>query len=361
MKLLVFGANSQLGRELSSLLADNQVDVVTLTTDELDVLKPKEVFKTVSRINPTQLINVSTYTNLQKAESDPEAARLCELVNTEGVTALARVCEQLGIPMLHHSSSYVFDGKKKETYTEEDEANPQCRYGRSKWYGERTLREETEKHIILRTDWLFSRHRSNYFLNLIDTCKKQKGKVSVVDNRFSPTPAADAARVIFGIVKQVDCNADVWGTYHYNATQPVNQDAFVQHVLEEAAKLDKRLDKIMPDLKLELLTVSAPYIRNSALNCEKIIATFGIKQRTRGSGVIDVIESLYGFKKKAPELTSQPVAPATAVLAEQEELPDGNKEMSRQTARRNKSAANSNRRAKRPAKKAAGRKQSPSP
>ena len=118
MKLLVFGANSQLGRELTRLLESNEADFATLTSDEVDVLKPKEVVKAVSRINPTQLINVSTYSNLQKAESDPEAARICELVNTDGVTSLARVCEQLNIPILHHSSSYVFDGQKKETYQE---------------------------------------------------------------------------------------------------------------------------------------------------------------------------------------------------------------------------------------------------
>ncbi|MGA1495875.1 MAG: sugar nucleotide-binding protein, partial [Rhodothermales bacterium] len=108
VKILVYGGHSQLGRELVSLLKDRQIEHATLTTDEVDVLKPKDVVKAVTRINPTQLINVATYTNLQKAESDTEAARLCDLVNTEGVTSLARVCEQLGIPMLHHSSSYVF-------------------------------------------------------------------------------------------------------------------------------------------------------------------------------------------------------------------------------------------------------------
>jgi dTDP-4-dehydrorhamnose reductase len=351
VKLLVFGANSQLGQELESLLAEHSVDFTALSTDEVDVLKPKEVVKAVSRINPTQLINVATYTNLQKAEADAGAARLCDLVNTEGVTALARVCEQLGIPMLHHSSSYVFDGRKKETYTEEDESNPTCRYGRSKWYGERALRDETAKHIILRTDWLFSRHRSNYFRNLVDTCIKQKGNVRVVDNRFSPTPASDVARVIFGIAKQVDCNAETWGTYHYNAMQPVNQDAFVQHVLEEAAKLDKKLAKVMPDLKLELLPVEAPYINNSALNCSKVMATFGIKQRSRGSGVIDVIESLYGIKKKTPAAKIK-----TTVVVKPEptaESPASNTDQSRSTARRKKTTSGSQRRAKRPAKKAA--------
>ena len=301
MKLLIFGANSQLGRELIRLLAGAQVDFIALDTEDVDVLKPKDVIKAVSRINATQLINVSTYSNLQKAENDPDAAKKCELINTEGVAALARVCNQLSIPMLHHSSSYVFDGQKKETYEEDDETNPQCSYGRSKWYGERTLREEAVKHIILRTDWLFSGHRDNYFRTLINSCKENAGKISVVDNRFSPTHATDAARVILGIINQVDCNAEVWGTYHYNALQPVNQDQFVLHVLEEAAKLDKVLEKILPALDIELLSVESPYIRNSALNCVKIMSTFGIKQRSRGDGVIGVLEEIYGLKNAKNE------------------------------------------------------------
>ena len=104
-----------------------------------------------------------------------------------------------------------------------------------------------------------------------------------------------------GIVYQVDCHAEVWGTYHYNAMQPVNQDGFVMHVLEEAAKLDKELEKILPELEIELLPVERPYIRNSALNCAKIMATFGIKQRSRGEGVTGVINEIYGIKKAAVE------------------------------------------------------------
>ncbi len=362
MKLLVFGANSQLGRELCTLLTEREVDFVPLATDDVDLLKHKEVVKAVTRANPTQLINVATYANLQKAEADAESARLCDLVNTEGVTGLARVCGQLGIPMLHHSSSYVFDGRKKETYTEEDETNPTCRYGQSKWYGERALREEAEKHIILRTDWLFSRYRSQYFQNLIDTCKGQKGRVSVVDNRFSPTPASDVARVILGIALQVDCNASVWGTYHYNAMQPVNQDAFVQLALEEAAKHDKRLEKVMPDLAIELLPVEAPYIHNSALNCTKIMATFGIKQRSRGPGVVELIEALYGVRKKTPAAKAKPKVEVKPQAAVEAEAPPSKKGKAGPAASRKKTAkASSPRRAKRPARKAAGQKQSPSP
>ena len=358
MKLLVFGANSQLGLELTALLAKSGIDHATLATDEVDILNAKEVVKAVSRINPTQLINVSTYGNLQKAEGDAAAAKRCDLVNTDGVTALARVCEQLAIPMLHHSSSYVFDGQKKDTYLEDDETNPTCRYGRSKWYGERSLREETERHIILRTDWLFSLHRDFYFRDLVSTCKKQKGKLGVVDNRFSPTFAGDAARVILAIVKQVDCNAQAWGTYHYNAMQPVNQDQFVQMVLEECAKHDPALAKVMPDLKIEPLPVEAPYIRNSALNCEKLLYNFGIKQRSRGPGTIQVLEAIYGVKPKAKAPEKKPVAKADTDMPPE---PIPAPAMTRARPATPPKAAKAPKRQKRPARKAATRKASPSP
>jgi dTDP-4-dehydrorhamnose reductase len=365
VKLLIFGANSQLGCELVSLLSASDLDFACLSTEDVDVLKPKEVTKAVSRINPTQLINVSTYTNLQKAESDAEAARRCDLVNTEGVTALARVCEQLSIPIIHHSSSYVFDGTKKDTYLEDDETNPVCRYGKSKWYGERTLREETARHIILRTDWLFSNNRPHYFQMIIDEIKKNNGRIGVVDNRFSPTHAGDVARVILGIARQVDCNADAWGTYHYSALQPVNQDQFVLHCLEEAAKHDPELAEKMTEMVMDLLPVEPPYIRNTSLNCEKIMMTFGIKQRSRAAGVTEVIESLYGIAPKPVEAVSSPVL-QEATLTGQVAAGDSSatKKASGETgknASKEQPPVKSPRRVKRPAKKAATRKKSPSP
>lgn len=353
MKLLVFGANSQLGRELVNLLAVNEVDYATLTTMDVDVLKPRDVIKAVSRVNPTQLINVAACSNLQEAESDDDAARRCDLINTEGVVSLAKVCEQLGIPIIHHSSSCVFDGRKKETYVEDDEADPVSRYGKSKWLGERTLREEAVRHIILRTDWLFSELRPEYFLSIIDACKKNKGKVGVIDNRFCPTWAGDAARVIYAVIKQVDCNAEAWGTFHYNAMQPVNQDQFVEQLLEEAATLDKALEKILPSLEVDLLPVELPYIQNSALNCEKIKATFGIKQHQRSPGLKAVLEKLYGVSKgKAPASRSKTAGARRNARKKSGEA--AGKKKARPKSR--KPAAKSPRRSKQPARKAATRK-----
>ncbi len=300
VKILVFGDDSILGQDLVRMLDARGVNYETLNKSDVDILKSRDVVRAISGINPTQLVNVATYSNLLKVETDQDAAKLCDLVNTEGVASLARVSEQLNIPLIHHSSSYVFDGTKKDTYTEEDTTNPVSRYGQSKWYGERTLREEASQHIILRTDWLFSDSRGSYFRRIIEECKNSKGKVEVVDNRFSPTHTADVARVVYAIIMQIDCNAQAWGTYHYNALQPLNQDQFVELVLEEAAKLDKDIDKLLPSLKIERLPVELPYLKNSSLNCEKIMGTFGIKQRSRGEGVVNVLEQMYGVRSKQP-------------------------------------------------------------
>ncbi|MDG2174744.1 MAG: sugar nucleotide-binding protein [Gammaproteobacteria bacterium] len=355
MKLLIYGSNSQTGLELTCLLDTYGVDYVSLATDELDVLNAKDIIGAVGKVNPTQLINVSTYANLQNVESDPEAAKTCELINTDGVASLGRICEQLGIPIIHHSSSYVFDGKQKGTYTEEDKVNPQGRYGKSKWYGERALKEEAKRHIILRTDWLFSSHRHQYFERVIAECKVNKGKVRVVDNRFSPTHAYEVARAIYAIVKQIDCNADVWGTYHYNAMQPVNQGQFVQHLLEEAAKLDKALDKLLPSLDIELLPVELPYIKNSALNCEKLMATFGIKQRARAIGIKSVLDELYGVKKPAAR-KKKSKATVKAKASARKAPGKADKAKKKAAAKKQAAAAKKSRRSQPPAKKAAKQK-----
>ena len=115
MKLLIFGANSQTGQELTGLLDTHSVDYVSLAADEVDVLKAKDIIGAVGKVNPTQLINVSTYANLQRVESDPEAAKTCDLINTEGVASLGRVCEQLDIPITTHPAMYLMGKRKAPT------------------------------------------------------------------------------------------------------------------------------------------------------------------------------------------------------------------------------------------------------
>lgn len=304
MRLLVLGANSQLGLALTRLLQTQGVDFQALATAELNLLKQADVVKAVSRISPTQIINVASYSNLEKAENDPEAARECDIVNTRGVSTLAEVCKHLNVPLLHHSSSFVFDGQKVHPYSESDETNPVCRYGLSKWYGERAIRDALPLHVILRTDWIFSRERTHFFEMHIAACKRNKGRHEVMNHRFSPTPAADVARVFLAIARQVDCVADVWGTYHYCALQPMSQEHFVEQILHEAGKYDPELAAVLPQLQVTKLPVQKPYIPNSVLSAQLIFETFGIKQRSRAGELTALLQQLYGIEQPEPQLIS---------------------------------------------------------
>lgn len=349
MKLLVLGANSLPGRALSRLLASQQVAHVALDSQDVDLLKKADLVKALAGHKPTQVINVATYSNLEKAEFDAEAARECDIVNTRGVSTLAEVCRQLDLPLLHHSSAFVFDGTKTHPYTEEDVTNPVSRYGLSKWYGERAIREVLPRHLILRTDWVFSHERPEFFRHHIDNCKRAQGRLEIINHRFSPTPAADVARVILAIARQVDCAAEVWGTYHYCALQPMSQEAFVESFLQEAARYDSALQACLARLEVTRLPVQLPYVPNTVLSSQRLFETFGIKQRSRAAEINAVIQTLYGLQSMPSE--PEHVTPDKGDIADREE----------DSQARPKSVRKRKKAAEKPARKAAARKASPQP
>lgn len=342
MKLLVLGANSLLGRALVRLLKEQGIEHKALDSKEVDLLKKGEVIKAVNSIKADQVINVATYSNLEKAEHDSNAAKICDIVNTRGVSLLAEVCLRLELPLIHHSSAFVFDGQKAHPYTEEDTTNPVSRYGMSKWYGERAIRETMDRHIILRTDWLFSREKPGFFLKYIEECKRTGGQLEIINHRFSPTPAPDAARVLLAISRQVDCAAEVWGTYHYCALQPMGQEHFIEYFLHEAAKYDDRLAEALGRLQITRLPVQLPYIPNSVLSSQHLFETFGIKQRARGSEINALLQDIYQIQDMPPE--PEQVTPDKGDIADREE----DSEPPPKTRKRAKSA--------KPAKKAATKK-----
>jgi dTDP-4-dehydrorhamnose reductase len=347
VKLLVLGANSLLGRALVQLLQSRQVEFHAVDVQELDLLRKNDVIKAINSVRPDQVVNLATFSNLEKAEFDAAAARECDIVNSQGVSILAEVCRHLEVPLLHHSSSFVFDGQKVHPYGEDDLTNPVSRYGMSKWYGERAIRDMQPHHVILRTDWLFSREKPDFFLRHIDRCKQQSGRLEIVNHRFSPTPAADAARVLLAIARQVDCAAELWGTYHYCSLQPMSQDHFVEAFLQEAAKYDAELGALLGTLQITKLPVQLPYIPNTVLNSQRLFETFGIKQRSRSQEINALLKEIY--RLHAMPVEPDPVTPDKGDIADRAEdvvdLP---------RVRKPKAAA-------KPAKKDAARKSSPKP
>lgn len=191
--ILVTGANGQLGNELREILGDKAeyVDV-----GELDITKSEDVKDFFKAKKFEFIINCAAYTAVDKAEEEPE---LAELVNVKGVKNLA----QTGVPIVHISTDYVFDGKACRPYIETDITNPQSVYGRTKMFGEQAILENAETAVIIRTSWLYSSFGNN-FVKTMRRLGKDKPEIDVIfDQVGTPTYAADLAKLIVDIIPQV--------------------------------------------------------------------------------------------------------------------------------------------------------------
>jgi dTDP-4-dehydrorhamnose reductase len=289
---LILGADSLVGQALAEALTREAQTHAALPADAFLTLQQAELLEMLTRLAPTQILYTATCNDIAAAEHDAAVARRCDLVNTAGVAAVAVACQTLQVPLLYHSSSLVFDGRKAHSYGEEDAPNPQSHYGQSKLAGEHALRETLPAHLILRTDWVFDARAPVYFADLLARLHQGQGRLPVQSLRFCPTPAADVARVLLAIARQVDCAAEVWGTYHYCALQALAQETFVEYVLQEMAKYDTAVAALLPRLALIKEPVAKPWIANSVLAAQKLFETFGIKPRSRAGALNALLQQL---------------------------------------------------------------------
>lgn len=305
MKLLIVGADSAIGREFIKLLEQRGVDYVAPKAGELDPRDSLKVARVLTKCAPDQVVNLAAYQAgsqlaILGAEQDPEG---CELINHEQPSVLAQACDHLNIPLLHLSSAYVFSGDKKLGYNELDVIKPVGVYGASSQRGEEAIVAGIEKHIILRTGWVFGEGQDELIRRWILEAKEAEGAVTVLRRKFSPTPVEDVARVLLAIALQVNCDAKVWGIYHYCGLETKRESEFVQHVLKLAAQHDESVYKLLDHLSLNLLRAQEPEIANSTLATKKIFDTFGIKQRSWHGSLQALIKGI--LKAHPTESTQQ--------------------------------------------------------
>jgi dTDP-4-dehydrorhamnose reductase len=304
VKLLIVGADSPIGVELIKLLKQREVDYVAPEAGKLDPRDSLKVARVLTTCSPDQVINLASYhagsqLAIMAAEKDPDA---CELINHEQPSVLAQACDHLNIPLVHLSTAYVFSGEKKLGYNELDVVKPAGVYGASSLRGEEAIASALEKHIILRTGWVFGIGQNELIKRWIEEAKQAEGAVTVLRRKFSPTPVEDVARVLMAIALQVDCHANVWGTYHYCGLETKRESEFVQHVLKLAAQHDESVYKLLDHLSLNLLRADPPEIINTTMATKKIFDTFGIKQRSWHGSLQALVKGLH--KPQSQEVTS---------------------------------------------------------
>ncbi len=294
MKLFLVGANSPTGRGLIEILRKHKIRFLAPADKHFDPDNGLAIARMLTDFEPGQLVNMADFISrnhsaLKRAEF---AEQRCERINSLLPATLAEICNHSNIPMLHVSNSYVFDGEKKLGYNENDEPRPQGVYGHYSLAGEMAVQKH-RSHVILRSGWLFGKHKKGLIKSWIHSIKKHRSGITVWRRRFSPTSTADLAAAILAVTQQVDCGANVWGTYHYSGLETKKEIEFVRQTLKYAANHDEEIYQLLDSTKIVENTPQLPEIPNSTLSSKKIFDTFGIKQQSWHGDLQETIKTLY--------------------------------------------------------------------
>ncbi|MCW8856251.1 MAG: dTDP-4-dehydrorhamnose reductase [Kangiella sp.] len=207
MKILVTGANGQLGRETVLILRASSHDVVALTRQELDLSKTDQIAECIASHRADWVINCAAYTQVDKAESEPE---LASLVNRDAAQAVAEGVHSYGGKLLHVSTDYVFDGTQSHAYSESDTTHPLGIYGKTKLEGEQATLKLMPDAIILRTAWVYGIHGHN-FVKTILRLIAERDELSVVDDQIgTPSWTADIAQAMLALIEK-----EAKGIFHF--------------------------------------------------------------------------------------------------------------------------------------------------
>jgi dTDP-4-dehydrorhamnose reductase len=273
--ILVFGGNGQLGQELTRLAAARAIPMYALPHGEADIADGSAVAAALARWKPQLLVNAAAYTKVDLAETNIEEARKG---NELGPGVLAGACAAVGIPMVHASTDYVFDGSKPEPYGETDPVCPISAYGRSKVAGEEAVRSRLKHHVILRTAWVYSEFGQNFLKTMLRLAETRDELRIVADQHGSPTSAREIAEAILHLAPLLLRDQKLSGTYHFTAEGFTTWHGFAGRVVEIAAPMTGRNPRVIPIQTADHPT-PAKRPANSRLDCRLFVQTFGFTPR----------------------------------------------------------------------------------
>lgn len=224
-KILITGAKGQLGTILSAKLL-SRYEVIPLSSKELDITDKNKVLEYIQANKPDIVINCAAYNNVDEGEYEVEK---CRQVNEIGIENLAIATKNLPTLLVHISTDFVFDGTKQTPYTENDMPNPINNYGLSKYRGEEAIRSIKEKHLIIRTSWLYSdMDISGNFFNTICKLARSRKSIKVVNDQVgTPTNAYDLAEQIITLIEQGKT-----GLFHCSGNGECSRYEFAYKIVE---------------------------------------------------------------------------------------------------------------------------------
>lgn len=226
MNVLIIGANGMLGKDLMTVFASHNPTGVD--REEMDITDPMAVNMKLDEILPDVVINASGYTAVDMAEG-PDGQQEAIAINGIGVGTLAEACAKRGMPLVHFSTDYVFDGAKNGEYKESDSPAPINHYGESKLLGETLLQKYCTKFYLIRTSWLYGKHGKNFVQTMIDLGKKGQQLTVVNDQIGKPTWTYDLAESVHSLIVELR----PFGIYHLVNEDTVSWYDFAVEIFQE--------------------------------------------------------------------------------------------------------------------------------
>ena len=272
-RVLLLGKAGQVGWELARTLEPIS-DVTSLSREDVDLSSPQALRTAIRAFRPEWVVNAAAYTQVDKAESEPEMAFA---VNSSALEVIAEEARSLSAAVIHFSTDYVFDGMKNEPYREDDVTSPLNVYGKSKFGGEQALAASGIPFAVLRTSWIYGWRGTN-FLRTILRLAEERDELRIVNDQFgAPTWCRDVARAAMGLMESVDFDPERLressGVYHATAAGETSWFGFAKAIMAETGKFDVKLVGISSDQ----YATTARRPRNSRLNCEKLADAFGVR------------------------------------------------------------------------------------
>ncbi|RVU34093.1 dTDP-4-dehydrorhamnose reductase [Hwanghaeella grinnelliae] len=298
MRILLFGPNGQVGSELRSLPWGDGLELIPVGRNDADLSADDAAAAAIHREKPDLVVNAAAYTAVDKAESEPDLAKA---VNADAPGGMARACADLGIPFIHISTDFVFDGTKSQPYDEEDPTGPVSVYGQSKLEGEEAVRAAHADHLILRTAWVFSPYGNNFLKTMLRLGAERDELGIVDDQRGCPTSAAGIACAIRIVIDRLKAGEPMQpGTYHYCGDEPVTWFGFASAIFEAAAGRLPGGVKVKPIGTSDYPT-PARRPANSVMSCAKIRAVYGIEPDDWRREVSRIVDRLLSESSKTGE------------------------------------------------------------
>lgn len=290
IKLLVTGASSQVGSALCARALSAGMSVVWFDDSILSSLQLETIQTAIASYKPDYVVNTVSYSVVDLAQDNPQKNHVA---NHDVAMVLAQACHGLDLPLLHLSSDYVFNGDQRTPYKEDSYEAPVNRFGEAKLAAEQAIKKHCPQHIILRVGWIFSAKGNNFVLRTLRQLQEKHHVKAVSDQQGCPTYASDVASVLVAIIQQLECDINVWGTYHYSGAEVTTWKGFAEAILAAAKKHGlTQVEKIDAVTSLEW-PANAPRPAYSVLDCTKILSTFGIRQRPWRSGLVKVIDQVF--------------------------------------------------------------------